>query len=50
MAGNDYNNTSGHHKEVGKAVDEMWGKENIERFIDSSWWTVKPRLKHTTPK
>ena len=50
MAGNDYYNTSGHHKGVGKAVDEIWGKKNVERFIDSSWWTVKPRLKHTTPK
>jgi hypothetical protein len=46
MAGNDYDINMGGHDGVKKAVDEMWGEENITRFIDSSWWTVKPRLKY----
>tara|TARA_B100001287_G_scaffold194599_1_gene164618 strand:+ start:3400 stop:4134 length:735 start_codon:yes stop_codon:yes gene_type:complete len=46
MAGNDYQLLHGKHSGVTKAVDEFYDKENITRFVDSSWWTVKPRLKY----
>ena len=46
MAGNDYDVNMGGHEGVKKAVDEFFGEDKVTRFIDSSWWTVKPKLKY----
>ena len=47
MSGNDYYyENEGIHIGVKQAVDEIFGEENVMRFIDSSWFAVKPKLKY----
>ena len=47
MSGNEYYYENERiHIGVKRAVDEVFGEENVMRFIDSSWFAVKPKLKY----